>query len=331
VPKTNGSTIVFRLRDNQSNIVSEEVVYVFSEASTQSTILYDRYIQFACNDDGSVKFGLPYRFRVSQWQGGKEVPLTNITLSGSYVTIDNERIELDAETGTLKCTNVDLTGTINAVSGNIGDWNIENGELVVSGIGDFESLRDTSYTNRIDMSGLHVDYGNGGIFADIGINYITFNAENHQYFSAINLRNMQGGSRRSDDMCGIYVSGSDPDIGILVEGCASSHLRSSIGTHIWGLTLNQRIVTSTGVMNPNDDVILFNNTSDIEFTFSGKASVGKVVFMKRGDNSKGSVKLKGSIRTCNSQTGAINTERTLGTWSAMYVKTDVYWTEFYCG
>lgn len=331
VPKTNGSTIVFRLRDNQSNIVSEEVVYVFSEASTQGTILYDRYIQFACNDDGSVKFGLPYRFRVSQWQGGKEVPLTNITLSGNYVTIDNERIELDAESGTLKCTNVDLTGTINAVAGNIGDWNIENGELVVSGIGDFESLRDTSYTNRIDMSGLHVDYGNGGIFADIGINYITFNAENHQYFSAINLRNMQGGSRRSDDMCGIYVSGSDPDIGILVEGCASSHLRSSIGTHIWGLTLNQRIVTSTGVMNPNDDVILFNNTSDIEFTFSGKASVGKVVFMKRGNNSTGSVKLKGAIRVCNSQTGTTSTERTLGTWSAMYVKTDAYWTEFYCG
>ena len=135
VPRTNGATIVFVLRDNQSNIVSEEIVYVFSEENTQSTILYDRYIQFACNDDGSVKFGLPYRFRVSQWQGGKEVPLTNITLSGSYVTIDNERIELNAETGTLKCTNVDLTGVINAVGGVFRDISTPDGEFHVDGDG----------------------------------------------------------------------------------------------------------------------------------------------------------------------------------------------------
>lgn len=135
VPRSNGNTIVFRLRDNQSNIVSEEIVYVFSEASTQGTILYDRYIQVACNDDGSVKFGLPYRFRVSQWQGGKEVPLTNITLQGSGVTIDNERIELDAETGTLKCTNVDLTGVINAVGGVFRDISTPDGEFHVDGDG----------------------------------------------------------------------------------------------------------------------------------------------------------------------------------------------------
>ncbi len=149
VPRTNGATIVFQLLDNQSgNIVSQEIVFMFSDESTQSTILFDRYIQFACNDDGSVKFGLPYRFRVSQWQGGKEVPLTNITLSGSGVTIDNERIELDAETGTLKCTNVELTGVINAESGvfrNIaskdGGFQIDsNGRLKVTGgdIGRFE-------------------------------------------------------------------------------------------------------------------------------------------------------------------------------------------------
>lgn len=135
VPRTNGATIVFRLRDNQSNIVSEEIVYVFSEESAQSTILYDRYIQLACNNNDSVKFGLPYRFRVSQWQGGKEVPLTNITLSGSYVTIDNERIELDAETGTLKCTNVYLTGVINAVGGVFRDISTPDGDFHVDGDG----------------------------------------------------------------------------------------------------------------------------------------------------------------------------------------------------
>ena len=326
------SNITFILYSNNEE-VGRQVIPVLDDGSTVfKAVVEKETLCLKVDENGGVESGLPFRVKAYLYKGANEVSITSLNISTpSGVEAVNELIEMDTESGTLKCTNVDLTGTINAVSGNIGDWNIENGELIVSGIGDFESLRDTSYTNRIDMSGLHVDYGNGGIFADIGINYINFNAENHQYFSAINLRNMQGGSRRSDDMCGIYVSGSDPDIGILVEGCASSHLRSSIGTHIWGLTLKQRIVTSTTAMNPNDDVILFDNTSDIEFTFSGKASVGKVVFMKRGNNSTGSVKLKGSIRTCNSQTGAINTERTLGTWSAMYVKTDVYWTEFYCG
>ena len=326
------SNITFILYSNNEE-VGRQVIPVLDDGSTVfKAVVEKETLCLKVDENGGVESGLPFRVKAYLYKGANEVSITSLNISTtSGVEAVNELVEIDTESGTLKCTNVDLTGTINAVSGNIGDWNIENGELIVSGIGDFESLRDTSYTNRIDMSGLHVDYGNGGIFADIGINYITFNAENQQYFSAINLRNTQGLSRRSDDMCGIYVSGSDPDIGILVEGCASSHLRSSIGTHIWGLTLNQRIVTSTGVMNPNDDVILFDNTSDIEFTFSGKASVGKVVFMKRGNNSTGSVKLKGSIRTCNSQNGAINTERTLGTWSAMYVKTDVYWTEFYCG
>ena len=326
------SNITFILYSNNVE-VGRQVIPVLDDGSTAfKAVVEKETLCLKVDENGEIESGLPFRVKAYLYKGANEVSITSLNISTpSGVEAVNELIEIDTESGTLKCTNVNLTGTINAVSGNIGDWNIENGELVVSGIGDFESLRDTSYTNRIDMSGLHVDYGNGGIFADIGINYITFNAENQQYFSAINLRNTQGLSRRSDDMCGIYVSGSDPDIGILVEGCASSHLRSSIGTHIWGLTLNQRIVTSTGAMNPNDDVILFDNTSNIEFTFSGKASVGKVVFMKRGNNSTGSVKLKGSIRTGDSRTGAINTERTLGTWSAMYVKTDVYWTEFYCG
>lgn len=132
----NGATIVFQLLNNQSgNIVSQEIVYVFSEESTQSTILYDRYIQFACNDDGSVKFGLPYRFHVSQWQGGKEVPLTNIDLSGTGVTIDNERIELDAETGTMKCTNAIITGEVNATSGVFKNIRSPNGHFKIDDSG----------------------------------------------------------------------------------------------------------------------------------------------------------------------------------------------------
>lgn len=326
------SNITFILYSNNVEI-GRQVIPVLDDGSTIMKVVVEKEtLCLKVDDQGNVVSGLPFRVKAHLYKGATEIPITSLNLANpSGVEAVNELVEIDTESGTLKCLNAIISGEVNANRGHIGDWNIENGELVVSGIGDFESLRDTSYTNRIDMSGLHVDYGNGGILADIGINYITFNAENHQYFSAINLRNMQGGSRRSDDMCGIYVSGSDPDIGILVEGCASSHLRSSIGTHIWGLTLNQRIVTSTGVMEPNDDVILFNNTSDIEFSFSGKASVGKVVFMKRGNNSTGSVRLKGSIRICNSQTGAISTERTLGAWSAMYVKTDAYWTEFYCG
>lgn len=329
VPKTNGSTIVFRLRDNQSNIVSEEVVYVFSEASTQGTILYDRYIQFACNDDGSVKFGLPYRFRVSQWQGGKEVPLTNITLSGDYVTIDNERIELDAETGTLKCTNVDLTGTINAVSGNIGDWNISHGSMVVSGEF-FTGSFNTEYKNILDITGVHVDYGEGAINADLGVNLVTFSKEGTEWFSALSIVDSQDPNiRRADLMCGLYVKGNYQDIGLLVEGCGASHILSEKGTTVYGLSLNTKTVTANYEASTNDDVIIFKNTSNITFRLNSGSKQGKVLYLKRA--SSGAVTIKGNIRECNSVSGAFDYSVSLGSESVICVFTDSYWTLFYCG
>lgn len=329
VPKSNGSTIVFILRDNYSNIVSQEIVYVFSEESAQSTILYDRYIHFACNDDGSVNFGLPYRFRVSQWQGGKEVPLTNITLSGSYVTIDNERIELDAETGTLKCTNVDLTGTINAVSGNIGDWNISHGSMVVSGEF-FTGSFNTEYKNILDITGVHVDYGEGAINADLGVNLVTFSKEGTEWFSALSIVDSQDPNiRRTDLMCGLYVKGNYQDIGLLVEGCGASHILSEKGTTVYGLSLNTKTVTANYEASTNDDVIIFKNTSNITFRLNSGSKQGKVLYLKRA--SSGAVTIKGNIRECNSVSGAFDYSVSLGSESVICVFTDSYWTLFYCG
>lgn len=329
IPRTNGATIVFRLRDNQSNIVSKEIVYVFSDESAQSTILYDRYIQLACNNDGSVKFGLPYRFRVSQWQGGKEVPLTNITLSGSGVTIDNERIELDAETGTLKCTNVDLTGTINAVSGHIGDWNISHGSMVVSGEF-FTGSFNTEYKNILDITGMHVDYGEGAINADLGVNLVTFSKEGTEWFSALSIVDSQDPNiRRTDLMCGLYVKGNYQDIGLLVEGCGASHILSEKGTTVYGLSLNTKTVTSNYVAETNDDVIIFKNTSNITFKLNSGSKQGKVLYLKRA--SSGAVTIQGHIRECNSVSGAYDYSVSLGSESVICVFTDSYWTLFYCG
>lgn len=329
VPKSNGSTIEFILRDNYSNIVSKEIVFVFKEESTQSTILYDRYIQFACNDDGSVKFGLPYRFRVSQWQGGKEVPLTNITLSGSGVTIDNERIELDAETGTLKCTNVDLTGVINAVSGNIGDWNISHGSMAVSGEF-FTGSFNTEYKNILDITGMHVDYGEGAINADLGVNLVTFSKEGTEWFSALSIVDSQDPHiRRTDLMCGLYVKGNYQDIGLLVEGCGASHILSEKGTTVYGLSLNTKTVTSDYTAATNDDVIIFKNTSNITFKLNSGSKQGKVLYLKRA--SSYAVTIQGHIRECNSVSGAYDYSVSLGSESVICVFTDSYWTLFYCG
>ena len=163
-----------------------------------------------------------------------------------------------------------------------------------------------------------------------GINYFTFNSEGRGFFSAVSLRNLQGGSRRSDDMCGIHISGVSDDIGVYIDGCGSNHIRSSNNTTVWGLVLNQRIVSSTSSMNPNDDVILFDNTSAITFTLRSDSPAGKVVYLKRSQNST-NVTIKGNLRACNSQAGEISAVRSLGSFSLMYVKTDSYWTEFYCG
>lgn len=329
LPVNVGDTLRFRLYNPSGSIIGEEMVYVVAETSEEDIFLYDRYIQLACNNDGSVKFGLPYRFRVSQYTGGKQTSLSNLEVYGSGITVDNELIELDAETGTLKCTNAVLTGEVNAVSGKIGDWTIEKGLLSTSGV--FESSAwDVEYRNTLDLHGMHVDYGSGSILADFGTNLITFNTEGTTWFSALSLVNTQiDAQRRIDPMCGAYIKGNSEDIGLLVEGCGASHIRSEKGTNIWGLTLKTRAVSANSDSEPNDDVVVFTNTSKITFTLTTSTKVGKVMFLKR--KGSGAVDIKGDIRKANATSGAEDTTVSIGSESFMCVKTDQYWTIFYCG
>ena len=288
------------------------------------------------NSDGNWEVMSVYRTLIVDTLFGSKANIggfmtSNETMVSQTNTNGEPNIYMNGKTGEFRCTNAFVRGEIEATSGNIGDLSIENGGIIARGERDGESLKNTTYVNTLDMTGLHVDYGDNDIVADFGINYFTFNTEGVGYFSAVSLRNFQAGSRRSDNMCGVYISGGSDDIGVWIDGCGSNHIRSSNNTTIWGLVLNSRIVTNTSSMNSNDDVILFNNTSSINFTLSTDAPAGKVIYLKRSESSTASVTIKGNLRGSNSMTGSVAATRSLGDFSLMYVKTDKYWTEFYCG
>lgn len=94
-------------------------------------VLGNEIIPFSCDSTGKVTSAMPVSVSPSMFVSrtmGCQITLLNYTAPDG-VEIAMNKIKLDAETGTLYANNVDLTGTIRAVSGAIGGFNIINGMI----------------------------------------------------------------------------------------------------------------------------------------------------------------------------------------------------------
>ena len=127
-------------------------------------------------------------------------------------------------------------------------------------------------------------------------------------------------------MCGIKMDMKSDDIGLFVQG-GSTHILSSGITKLYGLVLNHRIVSSNCTLELNDDVVAFNNSSNITVKFPTEAPNGKVYFLKAIGSAN--ITLSGNLRW-EDGTATATTTRAMNSYSWMAVKISNAWTLYLC-
>ena len=240
-----------------------------------------------------------------------------------YRFIGSPKLYLSAQTGALLCTDVNLTGVINATGGKIGGWTIDTDSLTVSGTVP-DTLWISDYTNMIDTTGLHINVADSAITADVGVNKQVFNAAGDSFLATVSLINSQAaGSRRSYDMCGVYVSGNFRDIGVFVQG-AGVYISPDAGAAsiVKGLAVDA--ASWSGILPTNRDFVRM--TGDVTLPAPSEVP-GKIYFIKC--NSSYTL----SVHKCVDTNDAWSNSGSTLTWkdnrTRMFISDGTVWNEFY--
>ena len=131
-------SIKYVLYDTNGVEVARHTILVLSDGDDTVKAVFDNEsVPLLVNTNGEVLSGLPHRLMVTLWQGANEISITEFSISSEHgVEVVNEIVEIDTETGTLKCTNAVVTGEVNATSGNIGGFALSGNQF----LSDFEHI-----------------------------------------------------------------------------------------------------------------------------------------------------------------------------------------------
>jgi hypothetical protein len=236
---------------------------------------------------------------------------------------------MQSQTGTLTLDGVN--GEITALAGHIGDWEISNGEMTVSGTYQGGTFNN-SYTNTLGMTGMKVSVSEGLISTSFGVNGMYINKESSTYFSALTIKNSQSlAVRRTDPVCGVYIEGNKKDIGIFSNGPSHYFMPASGGcTNIHGLRLNTKTVLSSTSLDLNDDIIIVK---------SGTATLpepsicpGKIYFIKIFGGKVSVPNMAGAHSNSTSfSDGTLESSKPRILFSATAGTGSYCWVECYCG
>ena len=198
-----------------------------------------------------------------------------------YRFVGSPKLWLSSHSGTLSCSDVHLTGTINADSGYIGDWEIIGGTMATEGVyvgGSFTS----PFKNTLDVSGMQVSINSDDITARFGAKLVSFSEDGDKHYcSTLDIVNSQiSSSRRTDDMCGVHVKGNKNDLGIFIEG-AGIYVSPEKGalSKLKGLALSARKVSETTTLSTNDDMVLVDSNATVSLPSAGSCA-GKIYVVK---------------------------------------------------
>ena len=259
---------------------------------------------------------------------------TNETMISQSKTNGEANIYMNGKTGEFRCTNAFVRGQIEATSGSIEGELSVGSDFKINGTSDWQQgiyyqVSDSSKSAygqwKFQPRNVMVVPRNSLLEEnDAQVNCLMYleRARNNQLdrvFYAKGISEFNGRVAISSYNAQNTTASYDKPA-LVVEG----------GVAIYGgLNLNVRSITSNGSTSVDDGVIIFNNTKEITFTFDDSCPVGRVIYLKRATSYK--VYLYGNFRACNSVSGGAVSREELGAYSMMYVKTDSYWTGFYCG
>lgn len=246
----------------------------------------------------------------------------------SNVEISADKIKLEGYITANTNFQITEAGDIVAKAGTIGDFTLKDGKLVVEE--DYfacELTKNGVYNRfRTNASGVPQVYSR---FGNTAIGYGTETESwfpDRTFFNPLRIVDNRSVVPDGDfPMLGIAINGNGKDIGTYITGVGSNFILSGMMTEIWGLTLKKDWWNTSATLNPNIDIVVFNNTSDITVNMPS-AKVGKVLFLKRTTSSK--VTLKGHFRGKSSLDGTMSTTLSVGNDSLILIYTDLYWTVF---
>ena len=259
---------------------------------------------------------------------------SNETMVSQTKTNGEANIYMNGKTGEFRCTNAFVRGQIEATSGSI------EGELSVGS--DFKIVGNSDVSQGIyyNVSDSKKDSYGQWKFKPRGFMVVPRDSLQVENDAQVNCLMYLERARDNRFDRVFYAKGISEFNGRVAissynaQNTTASYDKPALvvegGVAIYGgLNLNVRSITSNGSTSVDDGVIIFNNTKDITFTFDDSCPVGRVIYLKRATNYK--VYLYGNLRASNSTSGGAVSREELGAYSMMYIKTDSYWTGFYCG
>ncbi|MGN1230127.1 MAG: interleukin-like EMT inducer domain-containing protein [Prevotella sp.] len=222
----------------------------------------------------------------------------------------NCNILIDGNSGLFKANRVELTGTINATGGSIGEFTILDKGLGLTCTADEADISMTCKSNTKRRARIYVTpkYDNAVIYASTDTKTA---AQFYAWESSGTALKVDGKTTING---AVNITGD-----ITLSGLFS------------GLRLSTTTMSSTGTIPSGSDVICFTNSSSITVTMpSASTYKGRILFLKK--TGSGGVTLNGSfVESGGTGNTATSREHVGNAKSMIYVSNGAYWIEFYCG
>ena len=218
-------------------------------------------------------------------------------------------LEIDGKNGTIKCSSVELKGTINATGGTIGEFVIRDKGLGLACKADEADILMTCQSNTKRNARIYVTpkYDNAVIYAST-------DTTTAAHFYAWNSKGTA-----------LKVNGKTD-----ISGEVSIIGNTTLSGLVSGLRLDATTMSSGGTIPSNSDIICFTNSSNITVTMPNPVTYeGRILFLKR--TGSGGVTLNGSFVRADGTGTATSREHVGNAKSMIYVSNGTFWIEFYCG
>ena len=240
--------------------------------------------------------------------------LDNASVAGFIWSADKMKsssglLEIDGKNGTIKCSRVELTGTINATGGTIGEFVIRDKGLGLACKADEADILMTCQSNTKRNARIYVTpkYDNAVIYAST-------DTTTAAHFYAWNSKGTA-----------LKVNGKTD-----ISGEVSIIGNTTLSGLVSGLRLDATTMSSGGTIPSNSDIICFTNSSNITVTMPNPVTYeGRILFLKR--TGSGGVTLNGSFVRADGTGTATSREHVGNAKSMIYVSNGTFWIEFYCG
>lgn len=218
-------------------------------------------------------------------------------------------LEIDGKNGTIKCSSVELTGTINATGGTIGEFVIRDKGLGLACMADEADISMTCQSNNKRNARI----------------YVTPNYDNAVISASTDTTTAASFTASQSSGIALSVSGKTN-----INGAVNITGNVTLSGTFSGLRLSATTMSSTGTIPLGSDIICFTNSSSITVTMPSPSSYkGRILFLKR--TGSGGITLKGSFVGAGGTGTATSSEHVGSAKSMIYVSNGTYWIEFYCG